>query len=154
MNELTQHVWLYHCIIFDRAVARTLIGGFIFIYSGSARLVSFEIELIIAHKNCMWALYDVKRRSPCAYPSLVFWLIPKLCYIYRVYKKKGNRTLECSSAFIIYIIYRNPSFTVGRIRLLAFECHHFCEIWRKIEQSFICHEKQLTSLIRCINFTT
>ena len=29
-----------------RAVARTLIGGCIFIYSGSARLVSFEIKLI------------------------------------------------------------------------------------------------------------
>ena len=30
----------------SRAVARTLIGGCIFIYSGSARLVSFEIKLI------------------------------------------------------------------------------------------------------------
>ena len=29
-----------------RAVARALIGGCIFIYSGSARLVSFEIKLI------------------------------------------------------------------------------------------------------------
>ena len=29
-----------------RAVARTLIGGCIFVYSGSARLVSFEIKLI------------------------------------------------------------------------------------------------------------
>ena len=29
-----------------RAVARTLIGECIFIYSGSARLVSFEIRLI------------------------------------------------------------------------------------------------------------
>ena len=29
-----------------RAVARTLIGGCIFTYSGSARIVSFEIKLI------------------------------------------------------------------------------------------------------------
>ena len=35
-------------IVVNRAVARTLIGGggCIFIYSGSARLVSFEIKLI------------------------------------------------------------------------------------------------------------
>ena len=31
-------------------------------------------------------------------------------------------------------MYRNHSFTVGKNRLLAFNCHHFCEIWRKIEQ--------------------
>ena len=35
------------CLIFlVRAVGRTLIGGCIFIYSGSARLVSFEIKLM------------------------------------------------------------------------------------------------------------
>ena len=33
-------------LTFNRAVARTLIGGCIFIYSGSARLVSFEMKLI------------------------------------------------------------------------------------------------------------
>ena len=32
-------------VIPDRAVARPLIGGCIFIYSGPARLVSFEIKL-------------------------------------------------------------------------------------------------------------
>ena len=32
--------------VISRAVARMLIGGCIFIYSGSARLVSFEIKLI------------------------------------------------------------------------------------------------------------
>ena len=36
-----------------RAVARALIGGCIFIYSGSARLVSFEIKLI--SKEASWA---------------------------------------------------------------------------------------------------
>ena len=33
-------------IIFGRAVARTLIGGCLFIYSGFARLTSFEINFI------------------------------------------------------------------------------------------------------------
>ena len=47
--------------------------------------------------------------------------------LYRVYKKKGNQTLECSKR-VHYIIYRNHSFTVGKTRLLAFECHHFCAI--------------------------
>ena len=27
-----------------------------------------------------------------------------------------------------YIMYRNHFFTVRKTRLLAFECHHFCEI--------------------------
>ena len=39
-------IWLFLIGLSDRAVARALIGGYIFIYSGAARLVSFEVKLI------------------------------------------------------------------------------------------------------------
>ena len=44
-NTLAQIFHLSH-VTGPRAITRTLIGGCIFIYSGSAQLVSFEIKLI------------------------------------------------------------------------------------------------------------
>ena len=45
-SQLTSMVKTFRYVHIFRAVARTLIGGCIFIYSSSARLTSFEINFI------------------------------------------------------------------------------------------------------------
>ena len=46
-----------------------------------------------------------------------------------------NKVIKFWNALALhYIIYRNHSFTAGKTRLLAFDCDHLYEIWRKIEQ--------------------
>ena len=63
---------------------------------------------------------------------ILLWLLPPQC------ARLGNVIIEnkvikfwnaltCS----LYNLYRNYSFTAGKTGLLAFECHHLCEIWRK-----------------------
>ena len=76
----------------------------------------------------------------------------------RVYKKKVFELW--SPGCVHYLMYRNHSNTVGKIKLLAFNPHQFCfwnlkENWANASpMKIICsHEKQSKLLvIRCINF--
>ena len=71
----------------------------------------------------MWNLCNLKMLT-----MLGFWLSRLFKFSsYTGCIKKGNQTLQCSSAFIIQST-EMIVLQVERPRLLAFDCHHFCEI--------------------------
>ena len=54
--------------------------------------------------------------------------MPHLLAVQGVSKKMVIELWSVLARSLYNLHYRNHSLTVGKTRLLAFECHHFCEI--------------------------
>ena len=113
------------------------------ILGGSATCKCLKLTEILGHKCCVvwviqakWASW-IPHRAKCNFvwlpektPNTQAWVWEVTCPAAADYtdcRKKWNRTLTRS----IFNLYTEIILS-GRIRLLAFDCDHFREMWRNI----------------------